>query len=149
MRIMLRHIPAFQVLLLNSADKLWFLFFNIHWISDNITSVRCGIYTITYDTDHSIYTCSSTKLTSLLWRIGLGQDDKHQVWFSAHHSAGISWTLCRSVVLCSTIVTTTNHLAHLGASDGFNQVIGIIFYTGIFFSVVGLILLIFTHLANK
>ena len=34
------------------------------------------------------YICLQLYKTKLL--VGLSQDDKHQVWFSAHHSAGIS-----------------------------------------------------------
>ena len=37
----------------------------------------------------------------------------------------------------------------LGATDGLNLATSILFITGVFFSVVGLTLLIFTHLANK
>ena len=54
-----------------------------------------------------------------------------------------------SCVQLTIVVTTTNTLVHLGAPDGFNLARSIIFYTGTFFSVIGLILLIFTHLTNK
>ena len=46
--------------------------------------------------DHLIHILATLQNQQLL--VGLSKDDKHQVWFSAHHSAGIGGTLCRSVV---------------------------------------------------